>query len=278
MKKQTKSLSIALWSLVGILSFGALSGIIYFTYYNAKVVHEKKYKVSEFLEDSEKISFSSNTYLNSQNAQEIAQKYQELITLSESELKNSNTDSIQQTKNEYISKFIKPNWNIRQKQNIEINYDDLNYDGNYLIINYTLSPKENLNTKPVSNQTKVFIWQDFLNFGQNTKLEKLYFDNYDSLVQIINKTTDKNDYYTSSEFRESIFNWFKSIVNQARPNLFPTDQWDLEPFLDAENNSTAITYTTKGSRNLLVIDYYFVSKDKSQKTFGSRFERKITKS
>ncbi|QJR44039.1 hypothetical protein [Mycoplasma miroungirhinis] len=241
-----------LWvSLISLFSSSAIAGVIYFVYYNAKITHIEKYSDKEYQQDQEKIILSPTSFNNIQSAQQIFNNFQIW--------KKNNP-------NEPVNKFISGNVNIkltpRQQQNMEITFTDLKYDENdaeNIIVDLSIQDKKHKFKKINIKNRKINIYNSSYNYENNDQLKIELNKNKNELKNIISNSNSTQDNYFSSEaFKNAVFQWFIKIANQNRPNIFSQKDYDIVK----ADNEDYVKYTTKSERNLLVIDFNFVSKDK----------------
>ncbi|MBU4690763.1 hypothetical protein [Mycoplasma zalophi] len=242
-------------SLISLLSLAAVSGVVYYVYYNAKITHVKKYSKKEYEKDQNEIKLSPSSYANTQSAQQIFNNFN-----------NWKQKNPKGAINNFVSQYVNINLTPRQVQNIDILFTDLKFnenDSQHIMVNYSVQDKKHKFKKIEVTDIKIPIWNNSFNYENDQKLKEAFEKYKPELQEIISSPkSSENNYFSSEEFKNNVFEWFKKIANENRPNLFPEKDYDITK----TDNEDYVKYTVKNERNLLVIDFNFVSKDKKTLT------------
>ncbi|QJG67031.1 hypothetical protein [Mycoplasma phocoenae] len=251
-KEDKKSLikSILIWLTIGLVSAGFLGSVIYYVHYNNLVTKIKKYKQKEYEEDSKNIVVLPRIF-EYQSAKDIIYR----LNIQKEIEKNFSI-------HDYIKNYVSfGDISLRMDKNLDFIFTDAKLKENTndtILLTVKIVPKNKKFKPKTFENLEVKISNISTNY-QNSEVFKKVFNKYkDDLYRLINSDESINDsYYKTEKFKNNIFEWYKKVVNEARPNLFPINEYDI---IKEPTTQNWVSYINKDMRNLLTIKFAFKNK------------------
>ncbi|WP_412031314.1 hypothetical protein [Metamycoplasma buccale] len=302
-KKIKKISSIVFWTIIPVAIASAVGGAIYFELKNTKPKEKDYLSPEKFLEECSAINLTASHNIT-QNAKTIYENYLKAKNEADEKIKqweknNKNSSSDKTSKPEafdlakYMAIYFKNNLTFEQQKNLVLKYLDLKLgnNNNQLEITYSVTLNyETTNGKFESKKIKgteksKYYFKKTQTIDINTVTED--FDNninfqnnvnkYLEEIKTLLKTKPFEGWFTSKEFKEKAFAWFKKIVDESnvRPTIYNKEEWDLVPFYgyDHDENYQYVKWNPAKGLNELLFDYHYVNKKNPK--LKSNGERKI---